>query len=979
MRNTLTPFRVFVASPSDLTAERSRLKELEKELRDDAEHARYSLRICDWRDAGPGAGRPQGVIFSQLPPEEWDVFVGLLWQRFGTPSGAANPVTGEPFESGTEEEFYETFRLHREYDGRPYVLPYRCMRPISPTADVEQLGAVQKFFKQFDAGQPSQALIGQFVDADELVKKVSADLRRLFREAVGESPVPHMIVPCGILDDSAYRAHIRKHYRLLHLEALGGSDPVYRNIELQHIFIPQDARDCREWLPENLEGPADLTLKAAADLHLAELHDQQRFHNTAPRPVIALLDDPSVRCRVVLGAPGAGKSSLAHIRLLDWEKAGAARSLPVLIELRLFYRSGHTDFLDYLENGQDVVFHFPREALHARLISGSAEMIFDGLDEIFEPAERDTAVRLIASYAETYPQARILVTSRLIGYHGHILRDAGFAHWLLADFDEKKIAAFLDHWTTDAVREPADRPVVRQRMEDALHSAVIRELAGNPLLLTLMAVLARKSELPRDLSSLYDEAADLLLKQWDTHRMLASDVEFGGVIIDHKDKHDLLRDLAWDMQTGQRGLRGNLISKKEVDNAMDKAFVHRIPDPGTRRKAISLLIDKLIERNYILCHVGGAQFAFVHRGFLEFFASERLIYMVSKTPQTAVAEIAEIYREHAWDDAWRQVLILAATRFASTVADQILFPLTQEADAKAVATAACYAETHPFILVVDALAAARVPSKIEKTSAYVRTTLEGWIRYQAQFIDGDGWINLLIKNFRDERTRDLLMDIATQDELTFTRLGAILCLAESFHDNGHTRKLLFDLARREEKSDARDPRQLAIACLAKYFGEKARQELINMGFDEEVSAAPTTLAEYFGPVATQARLAQMARTVEDSETRSQAVEALAKRYPNSAAFAVIAELARSDENTAARSQAVGSLAEHFRGTPEMAETMRIVAESAHGKAVLGKAANLFQADTKVRTYLLSFLKPSTQGAKPRLPPEKCRRDQGASL
>ncbi len=843
------------------------------------------------------------------------------------------------------------------------MLPYRCMRPIPPTADSEQLGAVQKFFKLFNTGQPNQALIGEFKHAGQLVQKVSKDLRRLFREAANkprptkaDTAVANTTVPRSTLDVSAYRAHIRDHYRPLHIEDLGGGDAIYRNIELKQVFIPQDARDCREWLPEKLEGPADLTLKVAADTHLAELHDLKLFRDTATHSVIALLDDPAVRCRVVLGAPGAGKSSLTYIRLLDWEIVGIARPLPVLIELRFFQRSGHSDFLDYLEHGQHVVFRFPREALHVRLMAGSAELIFDGLDEIFEPAERDKATRLIARYARTYPKARILVTSRLIGYHGHILRDAGFAHWLLADFDEKKITAFLDHWTADVVHEPADRPVVRQRMEDALSNAVIRELAGNPLLLTLMALLARKCELPRDLSSLYVKAADLLLEQWDTYRMLESEVELGGVIIDHKDKRDLLRDLAWQMQTGQRGLRGNLISKEEVDAAMDTAFAYRIPEPGLRRKAINLIIEKLVERNYILCHVGGARFAFVHRGFLEFFASERLKYIVSSKPQTAVAKISGIYREHAWDDAWRQVLILAATRFTSAVADQILFPLAQDADAKAVATAACYAETHPFILVVDALAAARAPSKIKKTSAYIRATLEGWIRDQAQFIDGDGWINLLIKNFQDERTRELLMEIAKRDELTFTRLGAILCLAESFHGNGLTRELLFELARREEKNDARDPRKLAIACLAKYFGEEVRAELITMGLVDEVFAAPTTLAEYFGPVATQARLAQMALTDEDSETRCQAVEALAKRYPNKAAFAVLAELARSDENTSARCQAVGSLAKHFRDTPETAETMRIVAESRHGKAVLEKAANLYQTDSKAHSYLRSFLK-----------------------
>ena len=54
---------------------------------------------------------------------------------------------------------------------------------------------------------------------------------------------------------------------------------------------------------------------------------------------------------------------------------------------------------------------------------------------------------------------------------------------------------------------------------------MLRELAGNPLLLTLMAVLARESDLPRDLGSLYKQAADLLLKTWDARRYLATEID----------------------------------------------------------------------------------------------------------------------------------------------------------------------------------------------------------------------------------------------------------------------------------------------------------------------------------------------------------------------------------------------------------------------------------------------------------------------
>jgi len=53
-------------------------------------------------------------------------------------------------------------------------------------------------------------------------------------------------------------------------------------------------------------------------------------------------------------------------------------------------------------------------------------------------------------------------------------------------------------------------------MKRTLGNPTIRQLAGNPLLLTLMAVLARTKDLPHDLLRIYEEATDLLLEHWDS-------------------------------------------------------------------------------------------------------------------------------------------------------------------------------------------------------------------------------------------------------------------------------------------------------------------------------------------------------------------------------------------------------------------------------------------------------------------------------
>jgi len=788
--------------------------------------------------------------------------------------------------------------------------------------------------------------------AHELFNQIVARLGKIFATATSGS-VPKVSASSG-LDESAYRAHIRKHYRHLQLEALSGDQLTYRDIELQQVFIPQDARDCREWLPEALEVPAGLTIEAAEDdptLKLAELHEHKRFRDTPSRNILEILNDHSTAHRVVLGAPGAGKSALTRIRLLTWMEDGVKRPLPILVELRRFHRSGRADFLEYLENDKDLVFRFRAEDLRMRLIAGSAELIFDGLDEIFDPVAREAAALQITRYAETYKDTFILVTSRLIGYPGRILRDAAFGHWLLADFDEEQIDEFLEHWLKDAIREPGDRPIVRERMEAALRSPVIRELAGNPLLLTLMAVLARKSDLPRDIASLYARASDLLLEQWDTHRMLAADVQLGSVIIDQKDKRDLLRDLSWKMQTGQRGLHGNLISKEEVESAMDIAFQHRIGDAGLRRKAIGTLIDQLTERNYILCHVGGAQFAFVHRGFLEFFASEYLVNIITQRPDTAISEIGEIYHAHAGEDAWSEVLTLAATRFEPAVTDKILLPLVENADEEIIGNAVMAGEPHSFTLVCAVLSRAREPQKLVATSARVRSILESWIRKVGNRFIGNSWVMLLVETFLDESTHALLLEVACRDESTIASRQAVASLAQHFRDE-NTRALLVELVHRDKNPIAR---RQAVASLAEYFRDQQTYSLLVelVHRNENTSArsqAVESLAELFANTETQALLVELACTSEDTRTRSQAVDSLAQHFRDENTHALLIELARSAEDTRARSQAVDSLALYYRDENTRALLVELVHHdkdtAARSKAVGSLAQHFRDENTR---------------------------------
>ncbi|MBQ7189550.1 MAG: DUF4062 domain-containing protein [Kiritimatiellae bacterium] len=108
MQSNHKQFSCFIASPSDVNAEREACAAVGEEInRTFADH-NISLRLIRWeKDATPAVGNDgQMIINEQLSPENADFFVGIFWSRFGSPTPRA--------ESGTEEEFNLAFERWKQ-------------------------------------------------------------------------------------------------------------------------------------------------------------------------------------------------------------------------------------------------------------------------------------------------------------------------------------------------------------------------------------------------------------------------------------------------------------------------------------------------------------------------------------------------------------------------------------------------------------------------------------------------------------------------------------------------------------------------------------------------------------------------------------------------------------------------------------------------------------------------------------------------
>jgi hypothetical protein len=99
MPSTRKIIRAFLASPGDLQDERRAIREAVEEYNESwANELGYQVELIGWEETVAGFGRPQHLINQDL--DRCDLFLGMIWKRWGTP-----PDNDGEFTSGFEEEF----------------------------------------------------------------------------------------------------------------------------------------------------------------------------------------------------------------------------------------------------------------------------------------------------------------------------------------------------------------------------------------------------------------------------------------------------------------------------------------------------------------------------------------------------------------------------------------------------------------------------------------------------------------------------------------------------------------------------------------------------------------------------------------------------------------------------------------------------------------------------------------------------------
>lgn len=196
---------VFVASPSDVAEERDRLESAIRELNEQwSSRLNVEFNLVRWETHSyPGFGEDAQDVINRELPGPFDVFVGIMWARAGTPTERAD--------SGTIEEFERSYEQWKADPDSIRLLMYFKKADVPwDQIDPDQI----KLVSAFEASLPAKGGFSwSFNNPDEFEALARKHLTRILQEfsdkptlqeSIKPSTLPHEHSPLddeeGLLD-----------------------------------------------------------------------------------------------------------------------------------------------------------------------------------------------------------------------------------------------------------------------------------------------------------------------------------------------------------------------------------------------------------------------------------------------------------------------------------------------------------------------------------------------------------------------------------------------------------------------------------------------------------------------------------------------------------------------------------------------------------------------------------------------------------
>ncbi|GAA4775039.1 hypothetical protein GCM10023200_04400 [Actinomycetospora chlora] len=324
--------------------------------------------------------------------------------------------------------------------------------------------------------------------------------------------------------------------------------------------------------------------------------------------------------RVVVGSPGAGKSTYARRLLNQLARSAEDDAVPLHFELKRWPEGGG-NLVELLTRRLQNQLHVELEssATSDLLDLGIALVVFDGLDEVIDPNERRSVVDSIESFGRRYPLVPIIVTTRRQGYESAPLDPLMFPSFVISDFDDDQVSEYAKSWFSLApiYHDQDATSIAESFIEESVHVA---ELRSNPLMLSLMCLLYQhEGFIPHNITEVYEQCAELLFGRWDRVRNVRS------ALRSSTGAHRLVEEIALHFFKQQRSQGGE---SARVVKTIVKQFLlrHLVDDEFEADAEAERFVSYCCGRAWLLSKVGNSGsgevlLGFSHRTFMEYFAA----------------------------------------------------------------------------------------------------------------------------------------------------------------------------------------------------------------------------------------------------------------------------------------------------------------------------------------------------------------------
>lgn len=358
---------------------------------------------------------------------------------------------------------------------------------------------------------------------------------------------------------------------------------------------------------------------------------------------------------MILGQPGAGKTTfLKRLAMLCSSGKRWSDRVPMFVSLK--------EFAD-AEN-RPTLMETIGPSFTPVLVQGRGLVLLDGLDEVQE-TEHDRILAEIRDFSRRYGQNQVIITCR-IAAREYIFEQ--FTEVEMADFNDEQIGDFVRKWF-----KPTDPAKAELFIESVDENGPVKELATNPLLLTLLCLeFAESSQFPASRSELYERGLNVLLTKWDGQRRIHREEVYKKLSI--KRKVSLLGQLA--MHTFERG---DYFFKQSVAERKIGQYIENLPDANTDPDALmvdSSAVLKSIESHHgLLTERATGIYSFSHLTFHEYFTAKHILETSNPAAQE---ELLNQLVKHITDKPWREVFLLVVEQLEP--ADYLLQLMQRQID-----------------------------------------------------------------------------------------------------------------------------------------------------------------------------------------------------------------------------------------------------------------------------------------------------------